>query len=365
MSQSTPFAGLAAIGAGFIHAMAAGTHAEHFPAAISMAALAIAQIASGIYFTTQPTRLSRVVLFAVNLGAIGGWIATRTIGIGFISGLDVSESIQTADALAAGLAVIALIASLPIVQKAIAFVTMPFAVAITVVLTAPGAIATVQHQHNHGDDHSDGHTELANWPRPYFPGLGIDISDVEGVTPEQEERARQLVVDTQRELVRWADYRDAVKEGWVSIGDQATGYEHFVNGRSLNDGRFLDATVPESIVYKVYGDKKILVSAMYMAEGQVEIDEPALTNYAGPLMQWHVHDNLCWSLRDGVRFVAGVTDANGQCPPGSIRGGITKPMVHVWIVPHPCGPFAAVEGLAEGRAAVPNEQRVDTCNHDH
>lgn len=362
MQKTAPLAGLASLGAGFIHAMAAGTHSEHFPAAITMGALAIAQIVSGIYFVSQPTAFSRFAIVAVNLAAIGGWIATRTTGIDFISGLEVSESIQTADALAASLALIALITSIPLVQKSISFVTMPFAATISLVLVAPGAIATVQHQHDHGDGHGE---ELANWPRPYFPGLGIDISNVEGVTSEQEERARQLVVDTQRELVRWADYRDAIKEGWVSIGDQATGYEHFVNGRSLNDGRFLDATVPESIVYKVYGDKKILVSAMYMAEGDIEINEPALTNYAGPLMQWHVHDNLCWSLRDGVRFVAGVTDANGQCPPGSVRGGITKPMVHVWIVPHPCGPFAAVEGLAEGRAAVPNEQRVDTCTHEH
>ena len=361
MKTSTPFAGLAALGAGFIHAMAAGTHAEHFPAALAVGAFAIAQVGAGLFFLFKTTTLSRMVLAVVNIGALGGWMATRTTGVGFISGLEEAEKIQTADALAATLAALAVVASIPAIQKSLAFITMPFAASISVILVAPGAVATVQHQHDHGD----GHSELANWPRPYFPGLGIDISDVEGVSVEQEARARQLVVDTQRELVRWTDYRDAVKEGWTSIGDSATGYEHFVNGRSLDDGKFLDATVPESIVYKVYGDKKILVSAMYMAEGDVAIDASVLTDYAGPLMQWHVHDNLCWTLRDGIRVVAGVIDASGQCPAGSIRGGITKPMVHVWIVPHPCGPFAAVEGLAEGRAAVANDQRVDTCSHEH
>lgn len=361
MNKSASLAGISSIGAGFIHAMAAGTHAEHFPAAVAVGALAIAQIAGGLYFLFQTSTFSRLILLAVNFTAIGGWITTRTTGIGFISGLDISEKIQTADALAAALAIIAIAASIPLIQKSIAFITMPFAAAITLILVAPGAVTTVQHQHDHGD----GHSELANWPRPYFPGLGIDISGVEGVSTEQEAWARQLVVDTQRELVRWADYRDAVKDGWTSIGDSSTGYEHFVHGASLNDGKFLDASMPESIVYKVYGDKKILVSAMYMAEGDVAIDAPVLTNYAGPLMQWHVHDNLCWTLRDGIRVVAGVIDASGQCPAGSIRGGITKPMVHVWIVPHPCGPFAAVEGLAEGRAAVADDQRVDTCSHEH
>ena len=35
-------------------------------------------------------------------------------------------------------------------------------------------------------------------------------------------------------------------------------------------------------------------------------------------MQWHVHDNLCWSLdENGEPKVVGVTDAEGECAPGS------------------------------------------------
>ena len=100
---------------------------------------------------------------------------------------------------------------------------------------------------------------------------------------------------------------------------------------------------------------------MYMAEGEPDLNSPELTDFAGPLFQWHVHSNLCWSLDGGGLNVAGVTDANGQCPPGSMLRPVNKPMIHVWIVPHPCGPFAAVEGLAEGQAAVDQTQRVDIC----
>jgi hypothetical protein len=193
--------------------------------------------------------------------------------------------------------------------------------------------------------------------------MGIDISNVEGVTPEQERRAADLITETQNNLVRWADYKTALAEGWFSIGDGETGYEHFVNGRALNDGKFLDSTMPESIVYKVYGDKRILVSAMYMAEGEPDIDAPELVNFAGPLFQWHVHNDLCWR---GLGDVAGVVDENGDCPPGSMLRPVQKPMIHVWIVPHPCGPFAAVEGLAEGQAAVEDSLRVDICgSHAH
>jgi hypothetical protein len=117
----------------------------------------------------------------------------------------------------------------------------------------------------------------------------------------------------------------------------------------------------------VYGDTRILVSAMYMANIGTAIDDAELVDYAGPLLQWHIHDNLCWKLGDDMRpFISGITDENDECPAGSRRADVRIPMVHVWVVPHPCGPFAAVEGLAEGQAAVPTDQRVDICGaHSH
>lgn len=359
---SSPLAATCSIGAGFIHAVAAGTHAEHTAAALAMALLALLQIGAGLVGLARNNSALRLAIPIVNVGAIGGWIATRTTGIGFISGLDIAESVQTADAIAAGLAGIAVAASITGIQRKLVIVTPVYAALISLVLVVPATFASTTHDHSSHSSSSATNT----WPRPFFPGIGIDIEGVEGVSREQEDRARQLVIDTQRELVRWADYKVAQAEGWFSIGDQATGYEHFVNGSYLNDGKQLDATRPESIVYKVYGDTRILVSAMYMAEGQPALDSPLITDFAGPLFEWHVHTNLCYGLRNGTVGIVGVTDANGNCPPGSTVRSINKPMVHVWIVPHPCGPFAAVEGLAEGQAAVPDSERVDMCgDHAH
>ena len=79
-------------------------------------------------------------------------------------------------------------------------------------------------------------------------------------------------------------------------------------------------------------------------------------------MQWHNHGNLCWAPGpDGKPRVVGITDANGKCATGVNTGG-ENPMVHVWVTPHPCGVFAALEGVGAGQAAVPDEQRVDMCN---
>ena len=40
-------------------------------------------------------------------------------------------------------------------------------------------------------------------------------------------------------------------------------------------------------------------------------------------------------------------------------------MVHVWIAPHECGPFAALEGHGAGQASVSDGARMDQCDHDH
>ena len=351
-------AGIFSIAAGAVHGVAVGLHASHPASARTFAVLAIAQVVAGLASLFTDDRRVRATVVVVNLASIVGWVAAKTVGIGFISGLENSEAIQATDLLCAILSALAVMLAVAPATAAKLNLERTSATALAAILTVPAMVTAAGHDHS---------SSTTDWPRPYFPGIGIDIEGVPGVSAEQEARARQLVLDTQRDLMRWSDHRVAVDEGWISIGDERTGYEHFVNPMTLIDGRFLDSSAPESIVYKVYGSTRILVSAMYMANVGTAIDDPGLVGYAGPLMQWHVHDNLCWKLGDDLRpSISGITDANDECPAGSRRAAVRIPMVHVWVVPHPCGPFAAVEGLAEGQAAVPTDERVDICGaHSH
>ena len=68
---------------------------------------------------------------------------------------------------------------------------------------------------------------------------------------------------------------------------------------------------------------------------------------------------------NGVPKVIGALDANGNCPPNSVLQTGGAPMVHVWIAAHPCGPFAALEGIGAGVANEPDNIRVDKCNAAH
>lgn len=231
--------------------------------------------------------------------------------------------------------------------------------------TTTSSSTTTTTVHGHVQTSDQAKAAASGWPRPFDPNVPVNLNGIQGFTQEQAQRALTLIENTKRDLPTYANYATAIAAGYFSIGDESSGFEHLIKYSLLNDGRFLDTTAPESLVYQVSGGTKTLVSAMFIAPSGTAINDTTLVNYAGGLIQWHVHDNLCWRQVNGVPKVVGAIDANGNCPPNSTlqRGG--APMVHVWIAPHPCGPFAALEGVGAGVANEPDNVRVDKCNAAH
>ncbi len=151
-------------------------------------------------------------------------------------------------------------------------------------------------------------------PKPYDPTLPIDLGGVEGVTPQQQAAAENLLAVTLTRLPQFTDPAVAESMGFVSIGDGFLGYEHYLNVENMNDDKLLDPDHPESLVFDTSVTPKRLVAAMFMMNpGDTLADVPEL---GGKLTQWHVHDNLCFA---GAR-VAGLTDADGQLRSGPHQG---------------------------------------------
>ena len=195
---------------------------------------------------------------------------------------------------------------------------------------------------------------------PYDPTKPIDLGGVPGVTPEEQARAENLVAITIVRLPQWSDPKTAIAAGFESIGDGLTGFEHYINWKWIDDNDFLDPDHPESLVYATKPDgTKTLVSAMYMLPHTVALDQ--VPDIGGALTQWHIHDNLCFTKDPVAPKVAGLTDGSGNCPP-SLQKFPTSPMIHVWITPNQCGPFAALEGVGAGQIA-PGQTRL--CDHAH
>jgi hypothetical protein len=397
-------AALASIGAGAVHGAATGIHAEHRQLAQLFVLLTVAQLGTGLWALVRPVRAAAIAVVAANSLAVGGWLLTRLTGISWIDGLEVREAPQFADTACALLGAVAAGAALAawLVGWRPAHRTRLWLPAVaTAALAIPAMWSGGTHLHAHDDgsahahdataagsegaagaeDHGSDHPHdttvdpvtgdtvahahqddpvaAAGWPRPWDPAVGIDLSGVPGVSADQQLRAAQLIEDTMRELPRWASTDTAIADGYRSIGDSRTGVEHFIKGSLIQDDVMLDPTQPESLVYAVDGDTRTLTGAMFIASAR-PTDDPSLTDWAGSLMTWHNHGNLCWDLVDGKPAVVGVTDAAGACTRGINTGG-ANPMVHVWIAPHQCGPFAALEGQGAGQSAVPEAQRMDMC----
>jgi hypothetical protein len=371
------FAGLTSLGAGAIHAAAIGVHSEHRPAVLAFTALAVLQLAWGVLALLRGNRLVAVLGLGIGAAALGGWALAKVSGIPFVAGLDVAEPVQTADGLAAGLAlatVSALGAALWPEHDGRPRLRAPLpALAVGVAaITVFGMVTAGSHAHaaghGHGTDgtvaaghaHADGtgaHVEDASAATvPYDPTQPIDLSGVEGVTPEQQAAAENLIAVTLHGLPQWADPAYAEAHGFHSIGDGFTGTEHLINEANMDDHVILDPDVPESLVYDTSDGGRRLVAAMYMLKRGTPLEQAP--DVGGNLMQWHTHDNLCYDAGGKVR---GITDASGACPAGLVKP-VETPMIHVWLEPHPCGPFAALEGIAGGR--IPDGEEV-LCDHAH
>jgi len=94
-----------------------------------------------------------------------------------------------------------------------------------------------------------------------------------------------------------------------------------------------------------------------MNPGDTLDDVPEL---GGKLTQWHIHDNLCFT--NGR--VSGLINPGQKCPPPS-SAGAAVPMIHVWIEPHRCGPFSALDGVAAGSVRKGEDRLCDAAHGAH
>jgi hypothetical protein len=237
--------------------------------------------------------------------------------------------------------------------------------------------ARAPNEHSGDDDSHGGSTHVGDGAPPgvggdpghdHGPAPGGTPTDPgsSGVTPEQAAAAAKLIVDTKVGLEQWQDADKVHAAGFRTIGDGGTGYEHLVNWNWIDDGIVLDPNHPESLVYRVTPEGRVLEAAMYVLPfGTADEDIPDI---GGTLTQWHVHNNLCFTpeqITDGYpqRSVIGLTDAAGNCHSGEKLP--LAPMLHVWIVDHPCGPFASLDGVGAGQAVnEPQDPNADpACQH--
>lgn len=372
---------LAALGAGAaaIHFAMIPAHAQEWMLlGVGFAVVGWLQMAGAAAVMTRPSRRVLWSIVVVNLGALAVWAWSRSFGLPWGPGAGTPDPLTNVDLTAAILEGLAVATGLQqlirsedpapapegrrLRRMSLAGVGAALVVAAVVagtgtVLASPSAV------HNHAHAHAlagtveaaDGHMhDGAAVPGPAAapaPAHGNShAAPATGpATAGQKAMADSLVVQMEQSMSRFHSTDDVVAAGYRSIGDGRTGFEHFVNSDYMGDPLTLDADKVESIVFKVNPDgTKQLVSGMFiLPAGSTMADVP---DVAGPLASWHDHQNLCWSPNGRI---AGIL-VDGQCRPGGVFRG-TSPMLHVWVVDHPCGRFAGIEGGGHGTACTHKE----------
>lgn len=143
--------------------------------------------------------------------------------------------------------------------------------------------------------------------------------------------ADRLVTDTLGGIARYADVEVARAVGYRSTGEEIGPAVHFEHPTYMKDGVTLDPEHPEMLVYAVHEDQAVLLGAVYALNWPLAEAPDA---GGGSLTSWHVHTNVCISPAGLV----GLLSPFGTCPAFSINIAI-GPMLHVWIVNLPNGPF--------------------------
>lgn len=159
------------------------------------------------------------------------------------------------------------------------------------------------------------------------PGPGLAIPRLESTPPSAAERAGadRLYEETLANIARFEDVAVAAAEGYdVATMGRLGG--HADNPAYKNDGRILDPTRPETLVYHPGPDGPVLLGAMYQTG---DSGEPG-PMVGGSLTVWHGHDHVCFGLLPPG--LGSLGSPMGTCPLGTVTVALTNEMIHVWTV---------------------------------
>lgn len=168
----------------------------------------------------------------------------------------------------------------------------------------------------------------------------LKLNQIPGVSIEEQREAESLLRETRLAAKSFADL-DALKAiGYKQLEPYpVNGYIHYINAALGEDEHILNPQKPESLLFSVdlfTGEHKLVAIMYILGTEWVGKPPPAI---GGELIPWHAHLDVCASVdpEDGINALMSVGESE-DCTTGSRINA--HPMMHVWVVPHPCGPFA-------------------------
>ena len=336
-ADTVPLRGaLAALSAGgaALHIAVAPEHmSHHWTMGTSFYAAAAFQLLWAVLLLARPTR-AVVVWGAVGQAAsVAAYLVVHSVGWPFGPEAWQPEPHELAGVTCCALESAAALATLaftpwrsPTFRLRAPRLVVPAVAAVVVGLTG-GTVAYGGTTETH---HHDEAAVAAGTPH----GHGHGAVDTTPPTAAQRAAADRLLAASRASMARYAEVTAAEKAGYRVIHNAGDKLLHYGNARYMRDGRTLDPSRMESLIYvRLPRGDLLLVGGMYMVPKGVH--GPAI---GGSLTPWHAHDDLCL---DPVKGIA-ITQTASGCPPGSAVG-TTGEMMHVWAIDYPGGPFGELD----------------------
>jgi hypothetical protein len=174
--------------------------------------------------------------------------------------------------------------------------------------------------------------DLANPDAQHVHAGAVLKSTNDVATPEQEKAAAQLYAQTKAAISPYQDWHRAWAAGYRPGGPSNMPSSHWMNDAYVKAGYVMDSGRPQGLVYANTRRGPVLLGAMFQM--------PHLNQFGpdpgGPLTAWHQHENICFTP---LGFEFSLMSPFATCPLGSIDIS-APPMLHVWVVDNPTGPFA-------------------------
>ena len=151
-------------------------------------------------------------------------------------------------------------------------------------------------------------------------------------TPQQQAAASRLYEETSAAIEPYKDWHEAWAAGYRPGGSTTLPSTHWMNNAYVTAGYVMDPHHPQGLVYANSRHGPVLLGAMFQMPKIGEFGPDP----GGPLTAWHQHENICFTP---FGFEFSLMTPFSQCPVGALDIS-ASPMLHVWIVDNPQGPFA-------------------------
>jgi hypothetical protein len=172
---------------------------------------------------------------------------------------------------------------------------------------------------------------------PDSHGLHMTMTAMRAQTPEDVQRANEIVAQLRSGIEKYRDYHVALEDGFkIFLPNVPQPEYHFTSYRNgFLEAFTFDPARPTSLLYKKTGTGYELVGAMYTMPKRATEDQ---LNARVPLSvaMWHLHTNLCMPPRaelrsaDWTRFgLHGSIATKDAC---DSAGGRFSPVIFGWMV---------------------------------